>query len=163
MSKQISLAVLLTSLIVGSAAASETPLGSNRVSNIAAPPNAADAVADNTSASEGLVLRSAVTANDAELLSGGRFQLSGRLTAVAETGGLDDDGFICNLRSFDQFSSITLCNPQPQASGLFAQLATLVGQWGMCSATPEGECCSGDLDGDGLVGPADLHLMLSGC
>lgn len=159
MTKQTYLAVLLTSLIIGSTAASDTPLGSNRVSDMAAPPDAADGVADVASSGDGLVLRGAMSTGESEVLLGGRFRLAGKLKAVAD-GCAPPDETAPAEEALNQDCPAMSSPRQHVKSNQLERLATMVGQWGMCEEVA-GETCESDIDGDGLVGPADVQLLLS--
>lgn len=167
--RQLATAVMLMVLFMvsgmsGLASAPGSAPGSNRVSRLDEPRDAGDAVAVavNTSTSEKLVLRGAAAKDEVAVMSGGRLRLAGRLMPVADLSGPEDQ-FTCSIVSLDMVCPDVELRAQPQATDFFTQLTVLLGQWGMCSATAEGECCAGDLDGDGSVGPADLKLLVSGC
>lgn len=150
---------VLATFIAGSTTASApAPARSDRVSQTSPPHDAADDVVDVASSGDGLVLRGAMSASESQILTGGRFRLAGKLTAVAEE--CPDDESSVNAGAFQ------LCEEDAGAllrekSGPFEQLAAMLGQWGWCEGVPLGDSCEGDLDRDGLVGPADLRLLLS--
>ena len=91
---------------------------------------------------------------DDEPLTGGRFRLAGGLSTCAANA--DDDETSENPAAQETPAiddGLTRLGPTS-----FDRLVTLLGQWGMCAASRP---CPADLDGDGIVGPADIHRLLA--
>jgi hypothetical protein len=124
---------------------------------------------------EGFLLWGAMAAFEIHALSGGGFLLEGTLALVAEDCEEETTAADLWLR-VDCSAERTVWPANPSLHDLdstqtsdsaFGEtlwaktLIQLLSRWGMCehSATNDEEC-EGDLDCDGLVGPADLQLLL---